>query len=92
MRDQERPDVLRVGFDQGRQRNELPGARRLDVDLIERADIALQLGQHFENEVIGIVGEILRHLALAERIVERVVDELRLDAETRRRIAIDVDR
>src|SRR5580704_10395608 len=91
MGDQERPDVLGVGFDQGRQRHELSAARRADVDLIERAHIALQRWQHFENEVIGIVGEILRHLALAERIVERVVDELRLDAETGRRIAIDVD-
>ena len=37
------------------------------------------------------LGEILRDLALAERVVERVVDRLRRNAETRRLVAIDGD-
>ena len=36
------------------------------------------------------LGEILRDLALAERIVERVVDQLRLDAVARGSVAIDL--
>ena len=39
-----------------------------------------------EHQVVGVdLGEILRDLALAERVVQRVVDHLRLDAEARRR-------
>ena len=33
----------------------------------------------------------MRHVVLAERVIERVVDDLRQDAETGRRIAIDGD-
>ena len=36
------------------------------------------------------LGEILRHLALAERIIQRVVDQLRGDAVAGGRVAIDV--
>ena len=35
------------------------------------------------------LGEILRDLPLAERVVERVVDQLRLDAEARCLVAVD---
>ena len=35
------------------------------------------------------LGEVLRHLALAEGVVERVVDQLRLDAEAAGGVAID---
>ena len=38
------------------------------------------------------LGEILRDLALAERVVQRVVDQLRLDAEARGGIAVDRQR
>ncbi len=34
--------------------------------------------------------EILRHLALAERVIERVVDQLRLDAVARGGVAVDL--
>ncbi|MFZ0084614.1 MAG: hypothetical protein WAK78_04940, partial [Candidatus Acidiferrales bacterium] len=57
----------------------------LDINLVDRLQITAKLRQYFEHHVIGIVGEILRDLALAEGVVERVVDELRLDAEARRR-------
>ncbi len=37
----------------------------------------LQLGQNLENHVVAVeLGEILRDLALAERIVKGVVDQL----------------
>ena len=36
------------------------------------------------------LGEILRHLALAEGVVQRVVDQLRLDAVARCGVAIDL--
>ena len=38
------------------------------------------------------LGEILRHLALPERIVERLVDVLRLDAEACGLVAVDDQR
>ena len=50
----------------------------------------LLLRQHFHDQVVGVhLGEILRHLALAERVVQRVVDHLRLDAEARGGVAVD---
>ena len=36
------------------------------------------------------LGEILRHLALPERVVQRVVDQLRLDAVARGGVAVDL--
>ena len=75
-----------------RQRNELAGGRRPHIDLIERLRAALQPRQYLEDEVIRVVGEILRHLALAEGVVEGVVDLLRLNAEALRRGAIDGER
>ena len=80
-----------VDADQCGKRNELPVGRRLNVELIERIQLALQVRRHFENDVVGIVGEILRHVVLTERVIERVVDDLRQDSETGRRIAIDGD-
>ena len=50
-------------------------------------------GRDLEDHVIAVeLGEILRDLALAERVVERVVDHLRLDAEPRRGVAVDRQR
>ena len=49
-------------------------------------------GRHLEDHVIGVgLGVILRHLPLAEGIVERGVDHLGLNAEARRLVAIDAD-
>ena len=51
------------------------------------------VGQDLLDHVIGVdLGEILRDLPLAEGVVERVVDQLRLDAEARRHVAIDRQR
>ena len=62
--------------------------------LVERSSAnALQLRQHFQDHVIAVeLREVLRDLALAERVVERVVDQLRLDAEARRLVAVDGQR
>ena len=38
------------------------------------------------------LGEVLRDLALAERVVQRVVDQLRLNAEAGRLIPVDRQR
>src|ERR1700734_195653 len=90
MRYQKRADGIGVEIDQSRQRHELSGQRRLDVNLVERIRIFLQLGKDFEHYEIGAhLREILRDVVLAEGVVQRRVDLLRLNAETRRRVAID---
>jgi hypothetical protein len=51
---------------------------------------ALHLGQNLHYHVIAVeLSEVLRHLTLPERIVERIVDQLRMDAETRRLVPVD---
>ena len=51
-----------------------------------------RFGQDFQDHEIGLeLGEILRDLALAEGVVERIVDRLRRYAETRGLVAIDGD-
>jgi len=61
------------------------GDRRLDVDPVERLLGILQFRQHFLDHVIAVqLGEVLRDLALAERVIQRIVDQLRLDPETAR--------
>ena len=68
-------------------------SRRADVDLLERGRVALKLRQHLLDHLISVhLGEILRHLPLAEGVVERIVDQLRLDAEARSHVAVDLER
>ena len=39
--------------------------------------MALQFRQHLEDHAVGVeLGEILRHLTLAESVIERVIDQL----------------
>ena len=67
--------------------------RRADVDLVEGRGIAEELRQQLLDHIIGVhLGEILRHLPLAEGVVERVVDELRLNSVARRHVTIDLER
>ncbi len=74
-----------------RQRHLVAGQRRLDVELVEGVEIALQFGQDLQDHVIAVeLGEILGDLALAERVVQRVVDQLRLDAVARGGVAVDL--
>jgi hypothetical protein len=77
-------------FDKGAERDRFTSARRIHIDAVERSLRALQLGQNLHHHVIAVeLSEILRHLPLPERVVERVVDQLRLDAEACRPIAVD---
>jgi hypothetical protein len=81
---------LRRLLDERAQRDLRIGERRGDVQLAECLGRALSLRVQLEDDVIAVeVGEILRHLALPERIVERVVDQLRRYPEPRRLVAID---
>jgi hypothetical protein len=71
-------------------RHLFPRQRRFKIDLVERVDFALHLGRDLQDHVIGVhLREILRDLALSERVIERVVDQLRLDAEALIGVAID---
>ena len=92
VRHRQRPDLAGVDVDQRGQRHGAAGQRRLHIEPVERREVLLQLGQDFEHDEIGVeLREILRDLALAEGVVERVVDHLRLDAEARGRVAVDGD-
>src|SRR6185437_11608863 len=89
--DRERTDRRAGPARKGRQRYLLAGARRTHVDLVQRVGAALQLGQDFQDHAIGVeLGKILRDLALAERVVERIVDQLRGDAVARGGVAVDL--
>ncbi|GCC48217.1 hypothetical protein chiPu_0032550, partial [Chiloscyllium punctatum] len=91
MADRQRPHRRAGPLRKGRQRHLFAGQRRLDVDVVQRVDRALQLRQHLEDDVVAVeLGEVLRHLALAERVIERVVDQLRLDAVARGGVAVDL--
>src|SRR5262249_56769456 len=84
VRDRQRPDLAGIDVHQGGQRHRAAGQWRFHVETVERGQVLLLFRQDFENDPVGLeLGEILRDLALAERIVERVVDALRRYAETR---------
>ena len=90
--DRERPHRHAGPGRERRQRHLFAGQRRLDVELVQRVEAALQLGQDFQDHVIAVeLGEILRDLALAEGVVQRVVDQLRLDAVARGGVAVDLE-
>ena len=76
-----------------RQRDHLTREGRFQVQLVERCRIGLQRRRDFEYHVVAVgLREELRRLALAERIVQCLIDGLRLDAEARRLVAIDGER
>ena len=92
MGNQKRPDAVAVDSDEGGQRHRGAGQRRFHVEAVERREVLLQFGQDFQHHEIGFeLGEILRDLALAESVVQGVVDRLRRDAEARRLVAVDRD-
>ena len=91
--DRQRRDRVGRPFGESAQGDHLPSGRRTDIELVERGGIAPQGRQHLLDHPVGVhLGEILRHFALAERVVERVVDKLRLDAEPRGHVAVDFQR
>ena len=74
-----------------RQRHLLP-ARRFDIDAVERFGPVLELGVDLQHDVILVEhGEHRRDDALAEGVVERVVDGGGQDAEARGDLALDGD-
>ena len=89
MVDRQIRDLLSIELREGRQRHLLAGKRRPDIKLFETVRIFLQGRGDFENHVVTIqLGEVLRHLALAEGVVKRIVDDRGLQAEARRLIAV----
>ena len=77
-------------FDKGAERDRFAGVRRVHINAVECTSGALQLGQNLQHHVIAVeLREVLRHLTLSERIVKRIVDQLRLNAEARRLVAVD---
>ena len=70
------------------------GARgRLHVDALERIGILLEGGRDLEDDPVLVQrGEDRRDLALAEGVVEGLVDGLGQDAESRRGVAVDHER
>ena len=80
--DRRQPDLLR----------RLAGHRRGHVNVIERPEAALELGLDLEHDAILIgLREDGRHETLSERVVQRVVDRRRRDAEPARGRAVEVD-
>ena len=76
-----------------RQRHLLSRGGRGEIELVEQARIGLQRRVDLQDDVIAVeLGEILRHLALADGVVDRRVDQRRLDAEACRPVAIDGQR
>ncbi len=65
-------------------------ARRADIDVLERLRILPEPRRHFHDHVILVAGDIdRRHLALAECVIERVVDLADGDPELGRGITVD---
>ena len=74
------------------QRN-LLAARRAHIDVLQSGGILLELWVHLHHHVILIqLGEDGGDLALAEGVVERIVDVGREHAEARSGVAVDDQR
>ena len=85
--------LRRVDVHERRQRHLLVRDRRRDVELVEDRRILLHLRRRFENHVVAVeLREVLRDLALADRVVQRRVDQRRRDPEARRARAVDRQR
>ena len=88
--DRQRLGLARRPLGEGRERHLLARGRGADVDLVQAVHLALQLGQDLHHHVVAVLlGEVLRHLALAEGVVERVVDHLRREAVAGGLVAVD---
>ena len=93
MADEQVGGLAGIDLDEGRQRHLLARQRRGDVELVEQRRVLLQLRRHFQHHVIAVgLGEVLRDLALADRVVQRRVDQCRRNAEARRPCAVDRQR
>ncbi len=80
--DRRQPDLLR----------RLSGDRRRHVDAVERRQSALEFRLHLEHDAVLIrLREDRRHQALAERVVQRVVDRGGCDAQSAGRRPVELD-
>ena len=84
--DRQRLGLLRRPLGEGRERHLLPGRRRLGRRSCRGCPrIALQLRQDLHDDVVAVLlREILRHLALAEGVIQRVVDHAAASARSAR--------
>jgi hypothetical protein len=79
-------------FGKGGERH-LCSVRAGNVELRQRRRVALELRLDFEDHlVLSARGVDRRDLALAERVVERLVDQCGVEAEPVRGVAVDIDR
>ncbi len=80
-----------AGLGHGPQRN-LAAVGRLHIDALQRVDLGLPVGVHLEHDII-LIGRRIdgRDPALAECAVQRVVDDLRRDAELGGAVAVNVE-
>src|SRR5262249_671471 len=77
---------------EGTERDDLSGGG-FHIKLVDGFEIGKLSGHYFHDQFVGInLSEILRDLALSERIIQGIVDHLRLYPETRRLVAIDHER
>ena len=68
----------------------LASAEGPDIEKLQRPRTLLKLRHHFQHDTILIqLGKHRRHLPLAERVIQRIDNDLRGDAHARRRVAVD---
>src|SRR5438445_13807819 len=90
MADRQRPHRALLLYQ--RTQRHLPSTVGRYVDQIKRVGIELELRIDLQDHPIAVLlGKELGDLALSERVVERVVDRLRGDAEPGCGIAIDLE-
>ncbi len=81
---------IRVDLDELRQGHAAAGRRGIQIDRVEDLGRRLQVRRSFQHHVVAVLlGEVLRHLRLAEQVVDGGVDRRGGDAEPRGRIAVD---
>ena len=90
MADRQRLDRRRRPFREFRERHLAAGRRRLQEYPVERRQIVLQARQNLHDHFVAReLREILGDLALAEGVVERIVDRLSRQSVARRLVAIE---
>ena len=92
MADGQRPHGGRVDLGQRRQRHHFVGQRRAQVEVVQAFGLAALLGVQFQHHLVLVdLGLELVDLALAEGVVQRLVDIGGGQAETRGGAAVDAD-
>ncbi len=90
--DRQRSGTRRRDFRQCRQRNHLAAERGTQVEVVQALGLAALAGVQFENHLVLVgFGLEFADLALAEGVVERLVDVSGGQAEAGCSLAVDVD-